>query len=237
MRIPTGCCVPLMTTKTHKARASRTVAEDERLLWERVAATVRPFHLTYSLNGSSATKAVPEQSSQHLPQKSLLSSKKSVADKHADMFQPSQPLSQNRALPLMDSKDRKKIERGFVKMEARLDLHGFDSARAHALLLQFISHAAMNGKKHVLIITGKGSSFKNEYGKNGQLRQKELRRGEETVRQGGVLRQSVPLWLETAPFRPYVSAVEEAARHHGGEGALYVRLRRQKGRPKGTLLR
>jgi len=235
MRIPTGCCVPLMTTKTHKARASRTIAEDERLLWERVAATVRPFHLACSLNRSGDAKVIPEQFSEG-PPKSLLGFKKSVVDKSRDIFRSSQPLPQNRVLPLMDSKDRKKIERGFVKIEARLDLHGLGSARAHALLLQFISHAAMSGKKYVLIITGKGNSFKNGYGKNGASGQRKSRQGE-TVRQGGVLRQSVPLWLETAPFRPYVSAVEEAARHHGGEGALYVRLRHQKGVQKGALLR
>jgi len=180
-------------------------------------------------------KVVSAQSSQQPLQKPLLSFKKSVADKIGDIFQSSQSLPQNHALPLMDSKDRKKIERGLVKMEARLDLHGLDSARAHALLLQFISHAALSGKKHVLIITGKGHSFKNGADKNGRLRQ------EESARLTGVLRQSVPLWLETAPFRSYVSAVEEAARHHGGAGALYVRLRRQKGRqkgaPKGALLR
>jgi DNA-nicking Smr family endonuclease len=42
-----------------------------------------------------------------------------------------------------------------------------------------------------------------------------------------VLKRAVPGWLATAPFRGLVSSHDHAARHHGGAGALYVRLRRR----------
>ena len=78
---------------------------------------------------------------------------------------------------------------------------------AHGLLLSFLSRAHARGLRYVLVITGKGSSAAS----------------------GGVLRRSVPSWLATPSFRGYVSGYEDASRGHGGEGALYVRLRRQEG--------
>ncbi|MFP3787233.1 Smr/MutS family protein, partial [Burkholderia sp. SIMBA_024] len=75
---------------------------------------------------------------------------------------------------------------------------------AHGLLYGFLVSAHARGLRHVMVITGKGRSFGSE----------------------GILRQAVPHWFSTPLFRLLVSAYEDAARHHGGHGALYVRLRR-----------
>ena len=45
---------------------------------------------------------------------------------------------------------------------------------------------------------------------------------------GGVLGRQVPLWLALPEFRAYVSACEQADTAHGGDGALYIRIRRQR---------
>ncbi|MBN9320203.1 MAG: hypothetical protein BGN86_09960 [Caulobacterales bacterium 68-7] len=87
--------------------------------------------------------------------------------------------------------------------EARLDLHGLDQDRARAVLESFVLRAVDDGYRACLIITGKGS------------------RGE------GVLRRYVPEWLGAPPLRSVVAGVSEAARHHGGAGALYVALKRK----------
>lgn len=106
----------------------------------------------------------------------------------------------------LDTKDLRRIARGRTPIEGRLDLHGMTREAARGRLLDFLAMSRATGRRTVLVITGKGSAGP---GKG-----------------GGVLRREVPLWLATAPFAPLVGAVEEARREHGGEGALYVRLRK-----------
>lgn len=104
----------------------------------------------------------------------------------------------------LDTRTHGKIAKGRLSIDARIDLHGMTQAEAHGVLLGFLHRAHASGQRHVLVITGKGNS------KGGD----------------GVLRRAVPAWLTTAPFRGLVSAHASAARQHGGEGALYIRLRR-----------
>lgn len=98
----------------------------------------------------------------------------------------------------------RKISKGRIPIDAKLDLHDLSQIEAHRFLLLFLQRAHADGLRHVLVITGKGSAPSSQ----------------------GVLRRAVPMWLATAPFRPLVSGFHGAARHHGGEGALYIRLRR-----------
>lgn len=107
----------------------------------------------------------------------------------------------------IDTKTRGRIAKGRVVIDARIDLHGLTQTEAHGLLLSFLHRARASGLRHVLVITGKGSAPMSE----------------------GVLRRAVPSWFATAPFRGLVSGHAPASRKHGGEGALYVRLRRAPG--------
>jgi DNA-nicking Smr family endonuclease len=102
---------------------------------------------------------------------------------------------------------QKKIAKGRLELEARIDLHGLVQSEAHAMLLSFLVHAHERGLRHVLVITGKGSSMGSE----------------------GALKRAVPLWFSKAEFRFLISGYESASRNHGGEGALYVRLARKPG--------
>ena len=112
--------------------------------------------------------------------------------------------------PLMrfDRRVKQALARGRTKIDARLDLHGRSQGEAHAALLRFLHRAQRDGARTVLVITGKGG---------------DLSEGR------GVLRRQVPLWLALPEFRAFVLGVEGAHIAHGGEGALYVRLRRAKG--------
>lgn len=104
----------------------------------------------------------------------------------------------------LDAPTRGKLAKGRLPIEGKVDLHGLTQVEAHGLLLSFLHRAHADGRRHVLIVTGKGSSLGSD----------------------GVLRRAVPAWLGTAPFRALVSGHEIAARGHGGAGALYVRLRK-----------
>jgi DNA-nicking Smr family endonuclease len=129
------------------------------------------------------------------------------------VLEPSRPATSPRPTPALvplPRRDKQRLARGHLPIEARLDLHGMTQTEAHAALARFLGSAQANGAQFVLVITGTGA------------------RGVSSER--GVLRRQVPLWLHLPEFRPYVVGFESAHAGHGGEGALYIRLRRL--RPK-----
>lgn len=118
-----------------------------------------------------------------------------------------------RAAPVkMDSKSYKTMQRGKLKPEARIDLHGMTVAQAHPALISFILSAQASGKRLVLVITGKG-------GKREEL-------GAIAPQRMGALKRQVPIWLTMAPVSSCVLQVTESHIRHGGAGAYYVYLRR-----------
>lgn len=107
----------------------------------------------------------------------------------------------------LDRVSRKNMRRGKVTLEGRLDLHGMVQTDAHRSLLSFLERAYLSGKRSVLVITGKGQT------KNGEI---------------GVLRRAVPRWLNEQPMKLWIRGFDYAAPADGGEGALYILLRRKR---------
>jgi DNA-nicking Smr family endonuclease len=103
---------------------------------------------------------------------------------------------------------KQRVARGKEAIDGRLDLHGLTQAEAYAALLRFLRAASSRGARLVLVITGKGARAGD---------------GER-----GVLRRQVPQWLGLPEFRMLVVGFEDAHVTHGGEGALYVRVRRSR---------
>lgn len=129
--------------------------------------------------------------------------------KHATKARVSRPPAQVPAPPPLSPLGRRmrsRVARGKEDIDGRLDLHGLTQSEAHVALLRFLRQAGGRGARLVLVITGKGA------------------RGEEGER--GVLRRQVPQWLRLPEFRALVIGFEQAHVAHGGEGALYVRVRR-----------
>lgn len=120
---------------------------------------------------------------------------------------PTQP--QPPALAPLDRRMRARVARGSLAIDARIDLHGLTQAAAHRRLMTFLGDAQAAGAKLVLVITGKGRPDDRPL------------MGEER----GVLKRLVPIWLGAEEMRPLVVGYETAGRSHGGEGALYVRIR------------
>jgi DNA-nicking Smr family endonuclease len=108
----------------------------------------------------------------------------------------------------LDRRQRRQVMRGKEPIDARLDLHGLTQAQAHSALLHFLREASARGARLVLVITGKGGRGDSER---------------------GVLKRQVPHWLALPEFRAFVVGYDDAGLRHGGEGALYVRLRRPRG--------
>ncbi len=119
-------------------------------------------------------------------------------------------------VPRADSLDRqtaRQLAKGRLEVEARLDLHGLRQRDAHAQLHRFLKQAQARGLRHVLVITGKGARP-----------QAPTSFYEEDER--GVLRNAVPRWLAEPDLAPLVVSFAPAPRPLGGDGALYVRLRK-----------
>jgi DNA-nicking Smr family endonuclease len=111
----------------------------------------------------------------------------------------------------MDKKTHARLKRGKMLPEGRIDLHGMTMERAHPALTGFILNAQAQGKRLVLVITGKGKRSEDD----GPI-----------PRRPGVLRHAVPQWLSMPPLAQAVLQVAEAHAKHGGGGAYYVYLRR-----------
>lgn len=110
-------------------------------------------------------------------------------------------------MDMMDKRTARRLKRGQLGIDARLDLHGHVQATAHRALESFLERSFYDGDRTVLVITGKGN------------------RGTGQV---GVLKEAVPRWLNQAPIRDWVTGFSYAAVKDGGDGALYIRIKRQR---------
>jgi DNA-nicking Smr family endonuclease len=176
--------------------------ESDAALWERVVKTATPL-------GKRKPTATPEPAKPS-PQRPAKDTK---PPRQVPATAPAKPTP----LPRGEALDRgtaRKLERGRLPVEGRLDLHGMRQRDAHAALRRFLKTAQGKGYRHVLVITGKGAAP--------DRRRSFYDEGDER----GVLRQAVPHWLSQPDLAHVVISFSEAPRRLGGEGALYVRLRR-----------
>jgi DNA-nicking Smr family endonuclease len=179
-------------------RRKRALSEEERALWESVARQVKP--LRKKPRAAKLAAGAPALESPVITKPAA--SPRPIALVHAPKpVKPAVP-----PLAPLGRRERAKLSRGRNEIDARLDLHGMTQVRAHHALLGFLQRAHREGLTFVLVITGKGKV------------------GAESER--GVLRRQVPQWLSLPEFRSLVVGFEEAHIGHGGEGALYVRIRR-----------
>jgi DNA-nicking Smr family endonuclease len=181
-------------------RRRRSLSEEERALWESVAKQTKPLrkrHRAANLPADSPAVETLAAAKPTASPKSLPSAKISRSPTPLPAAPPLAPLGR---------RERSQLSRGKKEIDARLDLHGMTQIRAHRALSGFLQRAHSDGLTFVLIITGKGKM------------------GAESER--GVLRRQVPQWLSLPEFRTLVVGFEEAHIGHGGEGALYVRIRR-----------
>jgi DNA-nicking Smr family endonuclease len=186
-------------------RRRRSLSEEERALWESVAKQTKPL------------RKKPRAANAHVAARDLAAP---AAGKPAASPRPLPPAKISPApgpgptpaappLAPLGRRERSQLSRGRKEIDARLDLHGMTQIRAHRALFAFLQRAHHEGLTFVLVITGKGRATAAES-------------------ERGVLRRQVPQWLSLPEFRSLVVGFEEAHIGHGGEGALYVRIRRSK---------
>ncbi len=178
----------------------RLLTQDERVLWTMFTRAIEPL------------RAGPPP----------VTDIETEAAKMAALAQPAKPLAARAGAPPpaaanppppslapLGRRLRQRVARGKETIDGRLDLHGLTQSEAHATLLHFLRSASAREARLVLVITGKGARSDGER---------------------GVLRRQVPQWLGLPEFRVFVVGFEDAHVAHGGEGALYVRIRKSRSR-------
>jgi DNA-nicking Smr family endonuclease len=188
----------LIPELTDPPRRKRALSDEERALWDAVAKQTRP------LRKKPRVAKVTEEL-----EMSAATNAGPAEPSPAKMLRVAKVAAPPSPPPLapLGRRERSQLSRGRKEIDARLDLHGMTQKRAHRVLWDFLRRAHADGLTFVLVITGKG---------------KTTGAGSE----GGVLRRQVPQWLALPEFRTMVVGFEEAHIGHGGEGALYVRIRR-----------
>ena len=195
-------------------RKPRHLSAEERALWGRVAERATPLHPTRETPAPDAMPA-PNQKvplARHEPMPDFRVGQKANVARTHDVMRPL--VDRLAAAPVnMDNKSFGKMKRGKLKPEGRIDLHGMTMAEAHPELVSFILGSHSIGRRLVLVITGKG---------------KDRDDGGPIPTRHGILRHQVPQWLALPPLRNVILQVTPAHLKHGGHGAYYVYLRRNR---------
>jgi DNA-nicking Smr family endonuclease len=176
----------------------RRLTKEERALWTGITRSVAPLRSSVQAEGETTNESASPSAE---PNKKSPMAQTETRSKTVIKQSPLAPLGRRL---------KQRVARGSEAIDGRVDLHGLTQAQAHGALLRFLRGAQAGGAKLVLVITGKGD------------------RADDTWTERGVLRRQVPLWLRLPEFRAYVVGFEAAHPAHGGEGALYVRVRRRR---------
>ncbi|SFR35381.1 Smr/MutS family protein [Litoreibacter janthinus] len=193
-------------------RRKRNLNAEEQELWARVAETAIPMTLRAKAKAKPASKGkpVPDPVSPRSIRSFKLGEQAAPkSPKHH--LSPSLDQHFAKAPVAMDKKAFTRLKQGKLSPEARIDLHGMTLEQAHPRLNRFILDAHAQGKRLVLVITGKGKSRDD---------------GGPIPTRLGVLRHQVPQWFQQQPLKPHILQVTQASQKHGGSGAYYVYLRR-----------
>lgn len=205
--------------KPHGKSGRGSLDADDISVWDYATKAIKPLKRgkarvprAEDVEGSEPLPRLKDRAAGGAKKVQALSAVSQVPEKAASRPKPAPPIA------AFDRKKIKKLRSGRAEIEARIDLHGMRQHEAHEALRGFLFGAHARGYRMVLVITGKG---------------KFAERGDDTPfdmshdRTRGVLKRNVPHWLEESDLRGLVLSYSAAAIAHGGEGALYVHLRKK----------
>jgi len=185
----------------------RRLTLEELALWEHVTAAIAPRRK----RAAAKPVASPVAAKAGLVP---TAKRKTVAVKTDPKIEPKTgfaPAPDPFAAPRLDGKRAQQFLKGQIEIDGRIDLHGLTLDLAHKALAGFLMQARCRGHRMVLVVTGKGAGPK---GGN-----------------AGALKRLVPMWLSGPPFETLLAGLATAQPRHGGEGALYLYLRRKRAQP------
>lgn len=180
-------------------------------LWEDVARTIKP------LTKAKAKKKAPPKV---VPPAPLAKVKNKSAEAPPPIARPTVTRQGPPPITGLDRRQERRMTRGQVEIEARIDLHGTGIERSHDRLLHFLVDSRAQGLRLVLVITGKGASPFARHTLHGSDHYHAPERQ-------GRLRRLAPEWFHEPRFRQHIAGFQPAHPRHGGGGAFYVKLRKK----------
>ena len=179
----------------------RRLNPEERALWEKVVASVKPLHR--SVPAPAAPVSAP-------PEPPAAPARRAASPRSQPVASPSK--ARERPVPgtTLDGGWDKRLARGLVQPDATVDLHGHNLATAYDLLDRRLDRAVVSGARLLLLVTGKPpTDDRRPVGR-------------------GAIRAAVGDWLAASRHAGDIAAVRNAHPRHGGSGALYIVLRRKR---------
>ncbi len=205
-----------MKKRSGKDHKKGHLEDDEAELWHRTARSIKPLRKAKGIVlHAEALDVISKQP------KAMRETARAVEREHPKA--PPVPAAPAKKAPPpiaeFDSRKARKLRSGRLEIEARIDLHGMRQDEAHVALRAFLKRAQDRQLRLVLVITGKGKMGPDDRDEPFDMTRNRSR---------GVLKLNVPRWLEEPDLRPLVVSYTTAAIAHGGDGALYVHLRKQR---------
>lgn len=196
--------------------------EADAELWAHVTRSVAPLHRPPRVRRQRAPDELPTAAASAAPRaaegtRSTLTTPKPMWHPLVANPPPRPPGPQGPMSGAFDRKRAKRIAAGTIAIDGRIDLHGLRESEAHARLIGFLRRAHADGCRIVLVITGKGRDSDDPHAPFDPGADRAPR---------GVLKRNVPRWLREPGLAAVVVSFTPAHTRHGGEGALYVHLRR-----------
>lgn len=174
------------------------MASEDETLWERIKQTISP------LNREDVLPDTVFPSINKKPKKTRYKKKES------SRFAPNTGKNISQTPPRfaeIDRQTQRKWDKGTIKTDGKLDLHGRTVAQAHQDFRDYILQAVVTGKKHLIIVTGKGSKEKGT----------------------GKIRRELPFWAQEPEIAQHIHAFSEPVKN---QGRYLISLRAKKNRTK-----
>ncbi|WP_170005087.1 Smr/MutS family protein [Pseudopontixanthobacter vadosimaris] len=198
-------------------RPPRGLSAEEQAAWAYLAASVAPLpgrqRPAVPRPGSGETAAVGMKGAAGKAPPIFLKQKRVPSSAAPNRTQPAAgPVPRQLPKPEtgLDSHWNRKLHTGSIAPDFTLDLHGHGLDSAYQRLDVGIGQARSMGARLVLVVTGKPRPV--DAADRGSKR--------------GAIRAKILDWLAAGPHAGSIAAIRKAHRRHGGDGALYLILRR-----------
>jgi DNA-nicking Smr family endonuclease len=179
------------------------ISDDDNALWDYLTRDVTPIKRQKPI-ADNAPKATPEKRTT-----------KTAPQKHAQRISapppPSKPGARASIASDLDARTNDRLRKGQIPIDARIDLHGMNQLDARTNLTRFLQIAHTRAQRCVLVITGKGQKNRDPL-----------------APATGILKTKTADWLREPPLNTIILKSHPAKPKDGGNGALYVLLRRQR---------
>ena len=184
---------------------SRKLSSEEAALWAKVVASVRPYRVRPPAAQPKVAPEVPESRPAPARTRGVVPPVASV--------QPVRKPDASKEHATLDATWDRRLSRGLVAPESTIDLHGHNLDSAYQRLDHGLDRAIARGDRVLLLITGRAPRPESE-----------------RPHARGAIRAAVHDWLGASRHAARIAAVRGAHPAHGGAGALYIVLRRERGR-------